>query len=135
MRIKDLGIRPAPVSVRDLLSRVVRGRGPLINVERRQIPYWQERGWTRNGNIYTGTYQTPYAAFYGHIEEHRGGHIDFYLYNPAEEIRSHSHWSCFQHRGNDWYLIHMSRHPKDVGSGIITIERLITEAYENGKGN
>ena len=74
MRVKDLGSRPAPASIRDLVSRVVRGRGPLLSVERRQIPYWQERGWTRNGNAYSGTYQTPYAAFYGHIEEHRGGH-------------------------------------------------------------
>ncbi len=131
MRIKDLGSRPAPASIRDLLSRVVRGRGPLVSVERRQIPYWQERSWTRNGNTYTGNYQTPHAAFCGHIEEHRGGHIDFYLYKPSDEIRGHSHWSCFQHRSNDWYLVHMSRRPADVSSGIITIERLITDAYQD----
>ena len=35
-----------------------------------------------------------------------------------------------QHRGNDWYLVHMGSQPKDVSSGIITIERLISEAYE-----
>lgn len=131
MRIKDLGSRPAPASIRDLVSRVVRGRGPLVKVERRQIPYWQERGWTRSGDTYTGTYQTRFAAFCGHIEEHRGGHVDFYLYKPAEAIRNHSHWSCFQHRGNDWYLLHMSRRPADVSSGIITIERLITDAYQH----
>ena len=82
------------------------------------------------GNVYTGTYQTPYAAFQGWIEQERSGHIHFFLYNPSDEIRRHSHWTCFQHRGNDWYLVHMGRQPKDVSSGIITIERLITEAYE-----
>jgi hypothetical protein len=129
--IKDLGTRPAPASFRDLFARVVRGQGPAIPVERRQIPYWQERSWRRNGNVYEGSYQTPYAAFQGWIEQEQSGHINFYLYSPSQQIRGHSHWTCFQHRGNDWYLIHMARQPKDVGSGILTIERLITEAYEN----
>ncbi len=130
MRIKDLGTRPAPVSLRELLSRAVRGQSPSIPVQRRQIPYWQERGWTRQGNTYSGNYQTPYGAFQGWIEQQRSGHIDFYLYHPSPEIQSHSHWTCFQHRGNDWYLVHMGRQPKDVGSGIMTIERLIKEAFE-----
>ncbi len=130
MRIKDIGTRPAPATIRGFLLRMVRGQGPAIPVQRREIPYWQERGWTRTGNVYTGSYRTPYGAFYGHAEEHRGGHIDFYLYNPSDQIRSHSHWTCFQDRGNGWYLVHMSRQPRDVSSGILTIERLITDAYE-----
>ena len=130
MRVRDLGTRPAPASIRDLFSRLVRGQGPATVVQRRQIPYWQERGWTQTGNQYSGSYQTPYGAFFGQVTEHRGGHIDFWLYMPSDEIRRSSHWACFQHRGNDWYLIHMARMPRDVSSGIITIERLITEAYE-----
>ena len=58
-----------------------------------------------------------------------GSDIDFLLYQPSDEIRRHSHWACFQERGNDWYLVHMGRRPKDVSSGILAIERLITEAY------
>lgn len=130
MRVKDLGTRPAPASIREMLSRLVRGHGPATVIQRRQIPYWQERGWTCQGHAYTGSYQTPYGAFSGQITEHRGGHIDFWLYMPSDEIRRHSHWVCFQHRGNDWYIVHMARMPKDVSSGIMTIERLITEAYE-----
>lgn len=130
MRVKDLGTRPAPNSIRDLFSRVVRGHAPSIFVLRREIPYWQGRGWTRDGNRYTGTYQTPYAAFHGSIEEERFGRINFHLYNPSTQIRNHSHWCCFAPRGNDWYQVHMARRPKDVSSGIITIERLITEAYQ-----
>jgi hypothetical protein len=131
VRIRDLGSRPAPASLRELISRAVRGHAPAIPVQRRQIPYWQERGWTRSGDRYTGSYQTPYAAFQGWIEQESSGRINFCLYNPLDAIRSHSHWTCFQHRGNDWYLIHMARQPKDVSSGIITIERLIMEAYES----
>jgi hypothetical protein len=94
------------------------------------MPYWQERGWQRRGNTYTGAYRTRHAAFVGEIREHHGNDIEFYLHQPSEEIRRHSHWVCFQHRGNDWYLVHMGRRPSDVSSGILTIERLITEAYE-----
>ena len=135
MRIKDLGTRPASASLLQMFGKVMGGHAPTISgaatkVVRRQIPYWQEHGWRRTGNIYEGVYQTPYAAFQGWIEPERSGHINFYLLNPSREIREHSHWTCFQHRGNDWYLVHMGRVPKDVSSGIMTIERLITEAYE-----
>jgi hypothetical protein len=50
MRVKITASRPASASIRDLLSRVVRGRGPTVEVQRRELPYWQERGWSRNGN-------------------------------------------------------------------------------------
>jgi len=129
MRVKELGTRPAPVSFREVFSRWVRGHGPSVVVQRREIPYWQERGWTRHGNEYAGSYQTPHAAFYGRIEESRSGHITFYLHNPSREIQASSHWACFVPRGGGWFMVHMARRPKDVSSGIITIERVITEAY------
>ena len=130
MRVRELGTRPAPVSIREIFSQLVRGHGPAIAVLRREIPYWQERGWTRRGREYTGSYQTPYAAFQGRIEEGWSGHINFFLYRPSPQIQNCSHWCCFAPFGNEWYLVHMARRPKDVSSGIITIERLITEAYQ-----
>jgi hypothetical protein len=130
MRVKELGTRPAPASIREIFSQVVRGHAPTICVQRREIPYWQERGWTRNGRTYTGSYQTRYAAFQGRIEEGWSGHITFFLYRPSRQIEHCSHWSCFAPRGGDWYLVHMARRPKDASSGIITIERLITEAHQ-----
>jgi len=131
MRVKVIASRPASATIRDLVSRVVRGRGPAIPVQRREIPYWEERGWNRRGNTYNGTYQTRYGAFWGEINQHSATDIEFYLYQPSDEIRRCSHWACFQHRGNDWYLVHMGRRPKDVSSGILAIERLVTEAYES----
>jgi len=130
MQIRVLSTRQASSAIRELFSRVVRDRAPVQSVERRKLPYWQERGWQRNGRILTGSYQTRYGSFQGSIEERSAGHIDFFLYSPSREIRKHSHWVCFQHRGNDWYFVHMGRTPKDISSGILTIERLITEGYE-----
>lgn len=131
MRIRDLGTRPASATIRELASRVVRrSANPPVVVWRLQIPYWQERGWTYSGSVFTGSYQTPYAAFCGHIEERGSGHFEFFLYQPSNEIIQHSHWVCFQDRGNGWYLVHMGRQPRDVSSGILTIERLIAESYE-----
>ncbi len=129
MRITDLGTRPAPRAIRDRFAPLVRGRAPAIRVERREIPYWRERGWTRTGRTYAGSYQTPYGAVYGLIEEGLSGHIEFYIYDPPREIRDHSHWTCFVPHGDDWYLVHMAKRPMDVSSGLLTIERLLTEAY------
>lgn len=95
------------------------------------MPYWQERGWHQRGNTYTGAYQTRHGAFTGEIRQHHGDDIEFFLYQPSQEIQRHSHWTCFQHQRDDWYLVHMGRRPKDVSSGILAIERLITEAFED----
>jgi hypothetical protein len=130
VRIKDLGSRPASASIRELVSRLVRGHGPTIAVQRRQISYWQERGWNRSGNTYTGNYQTRYGAFSGQIVQRSTNDIEFFLYQPSNAIQNCGHWACFQHQGNDWYSVHMAKRPRDIGSGILAIERLITEAYE-----
>lgn len=131
MNVRVLGVRPASTTIREIFSRVVgRGAQPIVTVQRQQIPYWQDRGWSRKGQVYSGSYQTPYGAFCGRIEQRGLASFEFFLYQPSEEIKSHSHWVCFQDRRNGWYLVHMGREPKDVSSGILTIERLITEAYE-----
>ena len=38
MRVKDLGTRPAPLSIREAFSRIVRGHAPAITVQRRELP-------------------------------------------------------------------------------------------------
>ena len=129
MRVKEVDNRTASASVRDLFKRMARGHSPSVEVERRRIPYWQERGWMREGNHYRGNYQTGRAVFCGFVTEQQSGHLEFYLYSPSEQIRRHSHWTCFVHRGDGWYVVHMGRQPKDLSSGILTVERLISEAY------
>lgn len=131
MRIKEVSSRPVSASLRELISRAVRGSGPTVTIQRRIIPYWQERGWVREGDDYRGNYQTNFAAFCGYATEGRSGHLEFYLYAPSQQIRRHSHWTCFVDRGSNWYFVHMGRQPRDLSSGIIAIERLISEAYQS----
>jgi len=73
VRVKELGTRAAPASIREMFSRLIRGRAPAISVQRREIPYWQERGWVQRGREYTGFYRTRYAAFEGSIEQMTSG--------------------------------------------------------------
>jgi hypothetical protein len=130
VRVKLLGSRLLPNSIRDLVSRMERPHSPRETVERREIPYWQQRGWQRQGDTFTGTYQTAFASFIGQVVRTGTFSYEFMLYNPSMQIQNHSHWACFAHQGNDWYLVHMSRRARDIDSGIMTIERLIIEAYQ-----
>lgn len=130
MKIRLLDSRPAPEAIRDLFSRMLRGRAPIVRVTRQQIPYWQQQGWTRHGNRYGGNYQTPYGAFEGSAEERGANHFRFYIFDPPEQLSRHGHWTCFIPRGGNSYEVHLARQPADVSSGIMTIERLITEAFE-----
>jgi hypothetical protein len=129
--VNHLGTRPVPASVRGQLMRTARERGPAMPVERQQLAYWEERGWKRDGRVHTGSFQTKHGAFRGRIEQLLSGYIEFFLHAPSAEIRRHSHWACFQPWRDGWYRVHMGRQPNDVSSGIITIERLIAEAYKS----
>ena len=82
-------------------------------------------------NGYAGAYQTPFGAYTGWIQQRGIGHLEFFIYDPPQTLRRHSHWNCFIDRGENWYLVHMSRKPADMSSGIMTIERLITESFED----
>ena len=128
MRVRELGVRQAP-SVFQRLFRIQGGQAPET-IRRIERPYWMERGWVREGTHYSGNYQTLYGSFTGYVEEQASNAFDFYILNPPEALQRHSHWTCFQHRGDNWFHIHMGRKPKDLSSGILTIERLITEAFE-----
>ncbi|MGA2435528.1 MAG: hypothetical protein ABSG25_09605 [Bryobacteraceae bacterium] len=130
MRVKELGNRPAPASVREMLSRLMRGHGPSVTVRRREIPYWQQQGWTQSGNRYSGSYQTAFGAFQGIADEHGRGFFRFYVHQPPREMERHGHWACFQNRGEGWYEVHMARMPRDIGSGIMSIERILSEALD-----
>ena len=39
------------------------------------------------------------------------------------------HWACFRHKGMGKYIIHFSKKPKDISSGIITVEQLLSECF------
>ncbi|HET9283713.1 MAG TPA: hypothetical protein VFR24_17300 [Candidatus Angelobacter sp.] len=110
-------------------------RRPRTIVQRQEIPYWQERGWKRTGWTYRGHFVTPYGAFTGRIVQSGFAEIEFYIQHPPEWIFNSSHAACFQARGKDWFFVHMYRRPKDVSSGIITIEHLLTDYFRTGGRN
>lgn len=120
-----------------LLNTILEGaqrtwlRPGITHIRRRQLPYWQERGWHRTGDTYTGTYQTAHGSFVGRIEDRGYEQFRFYIVAPPRELQRSSHWACFVPRGGKGYQVHMARRPRDVSSGILAIERLITEAFQS----
>ncbi len=127
MNLKILKTRSSAALTR--LRRVsVIVRWPAEVVERQQVPYWQEHGWTKERNRYNGRYNTPYGAFEGCIEERPFG-TTFYLHQPSEKLLRSSHGACFQPREDGWHAVHMRIKPRDVSSGIVAIERVISDAY------
>jgi hypothetical protein len=51
-------------------------------IRRQPLPYWQEAGWSKNGNVYQGNYQTRYGAYQGWVEERSPYQRSFYILDP-----------------------------------------------------
>ena len=130
MKVRILSTKEAPSLLRRFIGQVLRGPAQAVAIRRSEVPYWQERGWRQEGRTYRGTYKTAYGSFIGRIEQVRPGNFRLYIFHPPPEIRNHSHWTCFQPLGDGSFRIHMSQMPRDVSSGILAIERLLTEAFE-----
>ncbi len=113
MRVIVTGTRTLPDRLQRWSRTFSSAPRPLEPVQRRELPYWQERGWTRDGNTDTGEYQTAYGSFRGEIEERGSNNFRFYFFDPPDALRSSSHWACFQPRGYGRYLVHMARRPAD----------------------
>lgn len=130
MKVRVLSTKDAPSLLRRIIGQVLRGPAPTVTIKRSEIPYWRERGWRQEGRTYRGTYKTAYGSFIGRIDQVRPGNFRLYIFDPPQDLRNHGHWTCFQGQGDRSYRIHMSRMPDDVSSGILAIERLLTEAFE-----
>jgi len=132
MSVTVLGARPLPRTLQGSKA-AVRPHVSVGFVTRRVIPYWQELGWVRQGNQYAGNYQTRFGTFSGLVEDRGWGDLRFYIFDPPTAVRHSSHWQCFQPRREKGYHVHMGVRPADVSSGIMVVERLITQAFENGR--
>ena len=124
-----------PPQIRVLSRRSIvdagRLRTPPIRVGRREIPYWQESGWVRSGNTYTGRYGTRYGSWEGQINQRRGSNIELFIIHPPERLASHPHWVCFNSKGRGLYWLHFNQNPKSISGGILEMERILTEAFES----
>jgi hypothetical protein len=128
MRVVILGGRRLEVGMQP--TSVARPHVPTEAIRRRERAYWQERGWIRQGDTYVGSYQTPFGAFRGTIDDNGYGQARFYLLDVPRVLRGSPHWRCFQPRGDRGFHVHMGIRPADMSSGILAIERLLTEAFE-----
>jgi hypothetical protein len=101
----------------------------LIN--RSSKTYLTDKGWRRfksyPGYEWQGYYRTRYGSFKGRVLANASP--SFYVYKPPEALNAkHSHSACFSSQGNGWYSAHFKRVPKDVDSGVMAIERILTES-------
>lgn len=107
-----------------------RRSGPRIIVNRVPRPYWEERGWRREGGVYQGLYQTRYGNWHGHITVSPSSRVEVFIHSPPVVLQHHPHWQCFNKRNDGWYFVHPATPVADVSAGIINLEKTINEAYE-----
>src|SRR5262249_43247468 len=96
MKGNRLSGRTPPSRFRRIFGQALSAPSHRQPVKSSENPYWQERGWTKQADSYSGTYQTAYGSFLGRIEQIRPGNYRLYIFDPPGELRSHSHWTCFQ---------------------------------------
>jgi len=136
-----LSFKPAPPVIKPRVLRValVQQRAPnppslppagsRILVQRHPRPYWEERGWRRDGRTYHGAYQTTFGSWRGQVTESPSGRVEVFIYNPPSVLELHPHWACFNKRGDNVYFVHPVTPITDVSAGIISVEKTINEAY------
>lgn len=102
-----------------------------IIVKRNSTTYLKQQGWkltnSRSSLQWEGFYRSRFGSFKGKVESLSSPR--FYLYNPPQVLRRHSHWVCFSDQGGGWYAAHFRTVPKDLDSGVMAIERIIHESF------
>jgi len=100
----------------------------------KDYPYWKENGWVRVRNGYQGYYKTDYGKWRGLIQENYKGNYSFFIIDPPEKIMKSTHGPCFFDLGDEVHTVHFDKAPKDVSSGIVIVEKTISQAF-SGKGD
>src|SRR5438270_729659 len=90
-----------------------------------------ERGWRKTGSFpsqeYLGYYRCPYGSWKGRVLASTSS-PRYYLYKPPEALKlKHPHSACFSSQGDGWFSVHFRTIPRDIDSGVIAIERILTE--------
>ncbi len=118
-----------PIAARVVTSsRAGTTGGPIVT--RNFSAVWQDKGWQRRGNRYTGYYRTPFGAYEGYIDERYLGNMEFYIKDAPDCLKLHSHRACFWPKGKGLLYVHFSRAARTPDEGIMAIERILTEAHQ-----
>jgi len=104
----------------------------------RTSSYWQDAGWERrderNIRRLIGHYKAGGNSYRGSIElkDSIVQPTEYYIYDPPDAVCYGPHGTCFHARGKSngmkKYWIHFSEEPADIDSGIIQIERNLSES-------
>jgi len=105
--------------VRDFNRARGAGAWPHDNRPAPPDPYWQERGWIRDGNAYRGNYQTDRAVFSGYVTSSSAGIFHFFSISHPKRFGGTPLDVLYQSERR-WYLVHMASSSKDL-SRIITM--------------
>jgi hypothetical protein len=92
-------------------------------------PYWQENGWVKMRDGYQGYYKTDYGKWRGFIQENYKGNYAYFIIDPPKEVMQSAHGPCFFELGDEIHTVHFNKAPKDISSGIVTIEKTISQAF------
>jgi len=103
-----------------------------IRVAPKDRPFWESKGWTRCGEQLVGFYETSGHAVRGLVDRIDSLHPDFYIFDPPPELRQHPHWICLRQVREGVFRIHFSPAPANADEGILTVERLLADAFHGG---
>jgi hypothetical protein len=109
----------------------LRNRLAFRTIKRSSKSYLNERGWRKTGSFpsqeYHGWYRCPYGSWKGRVLASTSNPC-FYLYKPPTALKlKHPHNACFSSQGDGWFSVHFRTVPRDIDSGVIAIERILTE--------
>lgn len=104
----------------------------VIRVAPKDRPIWESKGWKRSGEQLHGFYETSQHAVRGLVDRIDSPRPDFYIFDPPPELRQHPHWVCFRKVRDGVFVIHFSPAPANADEGILTVERLLADAFQGG---
>lgn len=97
-------------------------------VRREASTYWEDKGWVKSGETFSGHYGTNGKRWSGAIAWNRHGFKCCLILDPPRELWKHPHARCFYYVGNRWYAVHFSTRPRTPDAAIIAVERILDEA-------
>ena len=128
-KVVVLRTRPAPLGAERDAVLPRRTRVAFVSVRRANIAYWEERGWKKQGDHFSGPIKTPQGSWQGRATASPSARIEMYIKDPPSALNRHAHWPCFRPQGGGWYFVHPVTSVPDVSAGILSLEKTINEAY------
>ncbi|MFC1865143.1 hypothetical protein ACFLYB_00305 [Chloroflexota bacterium] len=99
-----------------------------IPVVRQQTAYWEDKGWSRSRQAYSGYFGSNGYRCPGWIGWSKRGLRYCYIKKPPRGLWNHSHRGCFSHIGEEVYSVHFQEKPETIDATIMSVEKILSEA-------